>query len=105
LRSQPVSAEAKLWAKLRSRRLGGHKFIRQAAIETYFVDFLCRERRVAVEIDGGTHGTDGEIRRDIARNKKLAALGYRVFRVSNRDVFDNLERVLDALLAFVEEGG
>ena len=29
LRSQPVSAEAKLWAALRNRHLGGHKFVRQ----------------------------------------------------------------------------
>ncbi len=104
LRSQPVSAEAKLWSKLRDRRLGGFKFARQAPVAAYFVDFVCRERKVVVEVDGGTHGTDAEITEDAARTAELASLGYRVFRVRNQDVYDNIERVLDALVAFVEEG-
>ena len=105
LRSQPVSAEAKLWAKLRDRRLGGVKFVRQVPVGLYFADFLCRERSVIVEVDGGTHGTDAEIAHNVARSSELARSGYRVFRVRNRDVFDNIERVLDALVAFIEEGG
>ncbi len=104
LRSQPISAEAKLWSKLRDRRLGGLKFVRQAPVAAHFVDLACRERKVVVEVDGGTHGTDAEITDDAARAAELASLGYRVFRVRNRDVYDNVERVLDALLAFVEDG-
>ena len=104
LRSEPISAEAKLWSKVRDRRLVGLKFVRQAAIGPYFVDFLCREPKVVVEVDGGTHGRDAEIAGDAARTADLERLGYRVFRVSNRDVYDNVERVLDALIAFVENG-
>jgi very-short-patch-repair endonuclease len=103
LRSRPISAETKLWAKLRSRRLGGLKFVRQAAVGPYFVDFLCRERMVVVEVDGGTHGTPAEIARDELRAAELRRLGYRVFRVHNMDVYENLDRVLDALLAFTED--
>jgi very-short-patch-repair endonuclease len=104
LRSQPISAEAKLWSKLRDRRLGGLKFVRLAPVGAYFVDFLCRERKVAIEVDGGTHGTDAEVSDDAARTADLMRSGYRVFRVSNRDVYDNVEGVLDALRAFVEDG-
>jgi very-short-patch-repair endonuclease len=32
----------------------------------------------------------------------LAKLGYRVFRVTNDDVYNNLDYALDALLAFIE---
>ena len=78
------------------------RFVRQAPVGPYFVDFLCRERKVAVEVDGGTHSTDAGIVQDGARSAELAQLGYRVFRVSNRDVYDNIDRVLDALIAFVE---
>ncbi len=102
LRSQPISAEAKLWAKLRNRRLGGHKFVRQAPIGPYFADFLCRERKVVVEVDGGTHGTETELARDDARAAELDRLGYRVFRAHNIDVYENMERLLDALLDFIE---
>lgn len=80
------------------------KFVRQAPVGAYFVDFLCRERKVVVEVDGGTHGLDAEVANDAARTAELARLGYRVLRVSNRDVYGNVERVLDALMAFAESG-
>jgi len=100
LRADETSAEAKLWAELRNRQLGGLKFVRQAPVGDYYVDFLCRERKVVVELDGGTHSTDAELARDAARSEELNSRGYRVFRVSNADVFENLDDVLAALLAF-----
>ena len=103
LRSAPVSAQDKMWSELIARRLGGFKFVRQAPIDRYFVDFLCREHKLVVEIDGGTHGTDAEIAGDAARTAKLEAHGYRVFRVLNIDVYENLDRVLDALLSACRE--
>ena len=101
LRANDTSAEAKLWAELRNRQLGDLKFVRQAPVGDYFVDFLCRERKVVVELDGGTHSTDAELARDAVRSEALSGRGYRVFRVSNADVFENIDEVLAALLAFV----
>ena len=80
LRANDTLAEAKLWQELRNRRLGGLKFVRQAPVGPYFVDFLCRERRIIVEIDGGTHGSDAERAADAAREAELRRLGFRVFR-------------------------
>jgi len=102
LRANDTSAEAKLWAELRNRQLGDLKFVRQAPVGGYFADFLCRERSVVVELDGGTHSTDAELARDAARSEALSGRGYRVFRVSNADVFEHMDEVLAALLAFVE---
>jgi very-short-patch-repair endonuclease len=102
LRSRPISAEARLWSRLRNRQLGGHKFVRQAPIDPYFVDFLCRERKVVVEVDGGTHSTEEEAAHDGRRTRHLRQHGYRVFRISNDDVYNNLDCSLDALLAFIE---
>ena len=102
LRANDTSAEAKLWAELRNRQLGDLKFVRQAPVGEYFVDFLCREWKVVVELDGGTHSTDAELASDVVRSDELSARGYRVFRVLNADVFENLDEVLAALLAFVE---
>jgi very-short-patch-repair endonuclease len=105
LRSQPISAEAKLWGELRNRQLGGHKFVRQMPVGPYFADFVCRERMVVVEVDGGTHSTDAEAARDSERTAALERQGYRLFRVCNDDVYNNLDSVLDALLAFIEAPG
>ena len=105
LRGNDTSAEAKLWTELRNRRLGDLKFVRQAPVGDYFVDFLCRERKCVVEIDGGTHSTDAELARDAVRSEDLSGRGYRVFRVSNADVFDHMDEVLAALLAFATPDG
>jgi very-short-patch-repair endonuclease len=103
LRSQPISAQDKMWAELRARRLGGLKFVRQAPIDHYFADFLCREQKIVVEVDGGAHGSDAEIVDDAKRTAKIEALGYRMFRVHNIDVYENLDRVLDALSTMCED--
>jgi very-short-patch-repair endonuclease len=99
LRSKQISAERILWRHLRNRQLGGFKFVRQEPIGPYFGDFVCREHKLVVEVDGGTHGDESELRVDAVRSACLQQLGYCVFRVRNIDVYENIERVLDALLA------
>jgi very-short-patch-repair endonuclease len=56
LRRQSTNAETVLWLALRDRRLCKFKFVWQEAIESYVVDFVCRERRLIVEVDGGPRG-------------------------------------------------
>src|SRR6516164_1907869 len=55
LRRTPTSAEFALWTRIRARQLGGFKFVRQEPIDRYYVDFVCRKRRLIVELDGGQH--------------------------------------------------
>ena len=102
LRSRPIAAEARIWSKLRDRRLNGLKFVRQAPVGPFFVDFACRELKVVIEVDGGTHGDAADVARDEMRTTELRRLGYRVFRVHNIDVYENIDGVLDTLLAFIE---
>ncbi len=98
LRRQSTDAETVLWLSLRDRRLSGFKFVRQEAIESYIVDFICRDKRLIVEVDGGQHS---ENTKDMERDRLLAAAGYRVLRFWNNDVLGNkngvLETILDAL--------
>ena len=56
-----------------------------------------------VEVDGGTHGAASEIAYDASRAIELRRLGYRVFRAHNSDVYENIDGVLDTLLAFIDE--
>ena len=55
LRSRQTDAERKLWFAVRDRRLSGFKFVRQEAIGPFIVDFVCRDKRLVVEVDGGQH--------------------------------------------------
>jgi very-short-patch-repair endonuclease len=77
LRRQATDAETALWLSLRDRRLNGFKFVRQEAVGSFVVDFVCREKQLIVEVDGGQHADNA---RDQERDRKLEAAGYRVVR-------------------------
>ncbi|RAP37081.1 ATP-dependent helicase HrpA [Legionella quinlivanii] len=94
LRKNSTDAERHLWYYLRANRLG-FKFKRQAPIGTYIVDFLCFERRLIIELDGGQH-MDSQIY-DIKRTDWLRAHGFRVFRFWNNEVFQQTESVLEII--------
>jgi very-short-patch-repair endonuclease len=96
LRRALTPAEFKLWANLRNRQLGGFKFTRQEPIGPYYADFACRERRLIVEVDGGQHA---ERPADQRRDNVLAVLGYRVIRIWNNEVIENIDGVLQSLLS------
>ena len=55
LRRALTPAEFVLWTRIRRRRLGGFKFVRQEPIGRYYADFVCRDRPLIVELDGGQH--------------------------------------------------
>jgi very-short-patch-repair endonuclease len=99
LRRRTTRAELVLWLALRDRRLGGFKFARQQPIGPYYVDFVCRDRRLIVEVDGGQHADNPA---DQTRDAYLATLSYRVVRVWNNDVLGNIDGVLQMLRSEVE---
>lgn len=86
-----TDAETKLWQRLRNRQIGSHKFVRQAPVGRYVCDFVCREMRLVVEVDGGQHANS---QHDRIRDAFLSASGYRVLRFWNNDVLNNIEGVL-----------
>ncbi|WP_239447430.1 endonuclease domain-containing protein [Parasphingorhabdus marina] len=92
LRNQATPAERELWKYLNNRRVAGYKFSRQMPVGPYFADFLCRELKLIIEIDGYSHDTRQGY--DLARTKDLENHGYRVARFSNRDVMTNVEGVV-----------
>jgi very-short-patch-repair endonuclease len=97
LRASQTSAEAKLWQALRNRRLARWKFRRQHPIDRYVVDFVTLDGKLIVEVDGVTHSEPSEIQRDKARSEVLEACGFFIVRVSNTDVYENIEGVLELI--------
>ena len=91
LRHKATPPEQLLWSVLRGRRLGGLKFRRQELIEPYIVDFCCRELKLIVELDGSSH--EDKLESDMIRSRRLTEQGYRVLRVTNQDVIEDLEAV------------
>ena len=103
LRKNDTEAEWRLWEAIRNRRLAGFKFVRQLPVGPYVADFACRERKLILEVDGATHGSETELRYDERRTAFLQAEGFRVMRCWNDDVFTNLEGVLDGILLRLTE--
>jgi very-short-patch-repair endonuclease len=93
LRSTQTDSENLLWSRLRAHRLSGLKFRRQQPIGVYIVDFLCADKKLIVELDGGQHQDRAEY--DEARDAWLKAEGYMVLRYWNNEVMGNLEGVLE----------
>jgi very-short-patch-repair endonuclease len=66
LRKKSTDAEIDLWNLLRAKQIQGLKFRRQEPIGRYIVDFVCYERQVIIEVDGGQHAA--AIAEDSARD-------------------------------------
>ena len=99
LRQSDNDAEAKLWSEVRGRRLNGHKFIRQFPIGPYFADFVCREGRLVVEVDGSQHA---QSERDRRRDRFMNEAGWAVVRFWNVDVLGEMTPVLETIVAILD---
>ena len=97
LRQPQTLAEAKLWARLRARQLGGLKFRRQHPIDPYIVDFYCESCRLVIEVDGDSQMD--QVAYDEVRTAWLRESGCRVLRFDNSDVNDNINGVLEKILS------
>jgi very-short-patch-repair endonuclease len=96
-------AERKLWHSLRSRQIEGARFRRQHPIGSHIVDFVCLERRLVIEVDGGQHTEDDQMAHDVRRDRWLEGEGYRILRVPAVEVFQNIAGVLDTIWAALQE--
>ena len=91
MRKNPTEAENKLWQELRGKKLG-FGFRRQFVIDSkYIADFVCLEKRLIIECDGGQHNQNFE---DIERDFYLESQNFRILRFWNNEILENLEGVL-----------
>ncbi len=97
LRTNMTKAEIILWAQLKGRRVNGNKIHRQLPIGPYIADFACKTGMLVIEVDGATHSTNAQINHDAQRTKFLEAQGWQVLRISNLDIYENLNGVLEAI--------
>jgi very-short-patch-repair endonuclease len=94
-----TDAERLLWRYLRNRELGGCKFRRQYPVGPFIVDFICPEKNVVIEVDGGQHDDNKEL--DEQRSAYLNKMGYKVFRFWNNEVLQETEAVLEAIFGIL----
>ena len=95
LRSHQTEAEQRLWYHLRAHRFMDLKFKRQKPMGRYIVDFVCVERQLIIELDGGQHAE--QVKYDQLRDAWLRGQGYTVLRFWNNEVMQQLEGVLEQI--------
>ena len=67
----------------------------------YVVDFVCIERRLIIELDGGQHASAMEV--DQRRTEFLEHKGFQVVRFWNNEALGGLEAVLERILEMLNE--
>jgi very-short-patch-repair endonuclease len=84
LRKDQTKAEEIAWSHLKDRRFNCLKFRRQHVIEGFVADFLCKEIKLILELDGSSH--DGRKEYDRKRQAILESKGYCVIRLRNSEI-------------------
>jgi very-short-patch-repair endonuclease len=95
-RHNMTKAENTLWQSLRANRLGGWHFRRQQVLFGYIVGFYCHQASLVIEVDGDVH--DSQRVADLQRDEALERNGFKVIRISNREIEHNLGTVLSIIL-------
>ena len=95
MRKNSTKAENLLWQKIRNGQLG-FKFRRQHQIDNkYIADFVCLEKRLIIELDGGQHN---DRPKDKDRTLYLENNNFKVIRFWDNEILQNIDGCLEILL-------
>ena len=75
----------------------GYPFCRQKIVGKYIVDFYCPRPNLVIELDGGRHDSETGKAKDMTRDNVLAEMGIKVLRISDKDVFENIDGVMEEI--------
>jgi very-short-patch-repair endonuclease len=99
LRNNSTLSEIILWKYLKGGKIQGYRFHRQKPIGNYIVDFFCPDLRLAIEIDGLTHGD--KIVADETRQKELEKTGINFLRFTDSNIKNNCWAVVEEIKSWV----
>ena len=94
--------ERRLWSRLRRLRDDGYHFRRQAPFRAYYLDFVCFDRRLVVDLDGGQHADDAQSEHDAIRDGILRREGFTVLRFWNQSVTADIGAVMGDIVRALE---
>jgi very-short-patch-repair endonuclease len=92
-----TDTERLLWSKIRGKQLKGYQFYRQRVIGNYIVDFYCPKAKLVIEVDGGQHYRYKTNKEDKVRDNYMRERGLEVIRLSDREVFENINGVVERI--------
>ncbi|WP_317899115.1 endonuclease domain-containing protein [Aurantibacillus circumpalustris] len=96
-RKEMTKAEACLWKYALRAKQTGFTFNRQRPVLNYITDFMCKELKLIIEVDGYSHLLEDVIKNDIIRQQKLEELGFKVIRFKDEEVLTSIKSVRAAI--------
>ena len=103
LRKNMTPAEVALWQQLKAGRLNGTHWRRQYSVNRYILDFYCPIYKLCIELDGQEHYTMQGDTRDFDRTIFLNSIGVEVIRFENKEIWENIEQVLETIKLKLKE--
>ena len=104
LRKDSTKAEIKLWSEvLRAGKMKGYTFLRQRPVLNYIADFMCKELKLIIEVDGYTHENERKWYEDKDRQKELEEKGFTVLRFSDEEVMNDIRNVERSIKGWIED--
>ncbi|MEZ7499955.1 vitamin B12 dependent-methionine synthase activation domain-containing protein [Flavobacterium sp. Arc3] len=97
MRNRPTEAEKMLWNVLSNKGIEDLKFRRQHIIGEYIVDFVCLEKKLVIEVDGGVHDTIEQKEHDQYRTDWLISKGFKVVRYTNKQVLTDINNTIESV--------
>ncbi len=106
LRNKSTKAEVILWNYIKNEKLR-IKFLRQKPVYVFtedswfdrfiIADFYCFEKKLIIEIDWSIHDLGEIYELDKVKEDLLKNLWFKVLRIRNEEIFENIEKVLDRI--------
>ncbi len=96
-RYEMTKAEACLWKYILSSKKTGYTFNRQRPILDFIADFMSKDLKLIIEVDGYSHFLEEVIAKDEHKQKALEAAGYRVIRFRDSEILEQIDRVRIAI--------
>jgi very-short-patch-repair endonuclease len=102
LRKNMTFGEISIWREIKGKKMGV-RFSRQIPIDSYIVDFYCKDLQLAIEVDGSIHFEEGHQEKDSIRQEQLESFGITVIRFSDYEVKNNLGWVLNEIKSEIKK--
>ena len=96
--------EVLLWKALKGGAVEGLHFRKQHPKGPYILDFYCVAAKLAVEVDGASHGFGERPDRDASRDAWLAAQGIATLRLPASLILGDVDAAVRTIVGYLRHG-
>ena len=96
--------EVLLWKSIKGGAVDRLQFRKQHPVGPYVIDFYCHAAKVAIEVDGASHGAGDRPQRDARRDAWLADQGIVTLRISASLILRDVDAAVRTIRGYLEHG-